>query len=150
MYVHVCTCRYDLTAVNPSWLHHLHQTYQSRLSVLQWVSSWYWKDWLLVELDFVGAEVRFCVREMMERSCSAECFLTDSVTSGYQMRSGRKLRNYPVHCVTAWHAAVVDLFFGPHRSHFAVCTCNIRVNCSTASLIKENPFIETIQKRLYF
>lgn len=48
---------------------------------------------------------------MMEGSCSAECFVTDSVTCGYQTSSGRKQRNYPVQCVTAWHAANVGLSY---------------------------------------
>lgn len=86
---------------------------------------------ILKSLTFDGA----CFFGTEEMSCSAECMVTDSVTSGYQAGNLSSSGDYPVHCVTAWHAAFVGLFFQPYWSHFTVCTCNSRVSCSTVSLI---------------
>lgn len=75
---------------------------------------------------------------------SVECVVTDSVTSGYQAGNLTSSGDYPVRCVTAWHAAFVGLFFQPYWSHFTVFTCNSRDSCSTVSLIRAPAQIKTI------
>lgn len=74
-----------------------------------------WKDRLLVVvcLGWGAAQCTKVRDERWWRSCSAECFVTDSVTCGQQTRPGRKQRRYPVQCL------LVFLLL-PYWEHFLI------------------------------